>query len=45
MTKGTLALKLEKKIAFHCEKPSVFRILFMFLQTFHVNLSPEQNLR
>lgn len=45
MTKGTLALKFEKKIAFHCETLSVFRILFMFLQTFHVNRSPEQNLR
>ena len=33
------------KIAFHSEKSSVFRICFMFLQTFHVNLSSEQNLR
>ena len=34
-----------EEIAFHSEKSSVFRICFMFLQTFHVNLSSEQNLR
>lgn len=43
--KEPLLWSLGKKIAFHSEKSSVFRICFMFLQTFRVNLSSEQNLR